>query len=58
MAQKSRYFVVNVAFVIILVFSLAISFNSSAIAQESPTATPEILETATPSVDPRMGWVL
>ncbi len=50
MAQKSKYFVVNVAFIIILVLSLVFSYNLTVLAQESSTATPVTLETATPSV--------
>ena len=52
MGRKSKFFIVYIAFILIFVFGLAFSFNSTALAQEIPTATSEILETATPSVVP------
>ena len=52
MGRKSKYFIVNITTVIILVLTLVLSFNMTVLAQESPTATPEILETATPLVVP------
>ncbi len=52
MGRKSKFFVVNITFILIFIFGLAISFNSKALAQEIPTATPGILETATPSPVP------
>ena len=51
MGRKSKFFIVNITFILIFIFGLAISFSSKALAQEIPE-TPGTVDTATPSPIP------